>query len=288
MTLIRSARELLDSLGLRKFPKLRVLLKRTYCRMIDPMGRGRRVPLSVGISVHVPSYFANNAYSNYEREAMSACLQWLQLNRDAVLADVGCSVAIYSLMALQSSARVKVFAFDPDKVALKTTAEFCRFADMGRLTLIHGFLSDHDDSGMNLATAAAKTRETLSSHGVRSEPTAVTYLRLDRPGPDGPIPRFTLDRLMLGEGSPTAPLLLKIDVEGAEMFVLRGASELLRRNRPTILLSVHPQFLPSYRHSGSDIETLLHEHDYRWTVLSTDHEAHWWCEPIDRTAAMRA
>lgn len=35
------------------------------------------------------------------------------------------------------------------------------------------------------------------------------------------------------------PTLIKVDVEGAEAEVLRGAADLLRRHRPTLLLSTH-------------------------------------------------
>jgi FkbM family methyltransferase len=36
-----------------------------------------------------------------------------------------------------------------------------------------------------------------------------------------------------------APGLIKIDVEGAEALVLRGATELLRKHRPLVLLEIH-------------------------------------------------
>ena len=39
------------------------------------------------------------------------------------------------------------------------------------------------------------------------------------------------------------PEVIKIDVEGAELGVLRGAQKILKRYRPTIILSVHPREL---------------------------------------------
>jgi len=253
-------------------------MKRAYCRAIDPFDRGRRVPLNIGIALHVPAYFATAAWSTYEEAAMGAFLRWLRGHPDAFVADVGCSIAIYSLVALQESPRARVFAFDPDRISLKTTAEFCRFADTSRLALVHGFVTDSSGPGTTLAGALALTREALSSPGVRSEPTEVRYLCLDRPAPNEEIPRHSLDGLMLGEVPDGAPMLIKVDVEGAELIVLRGATRLVRRHRPAILLSVHPQFLASFRHTAGDIAAFLGEHGYRWFVLGTDHEEHWWCE----------
>jgi FkbM family methyltransferase len=248
--------------------------------MIDPFDRGRRVPLNIGIALHAPTYFATAAWSDYEEDAMRACLQWLKRHPEAVLADVGCSIAIYSLMALQVSPRARVFAFDSDRISLKTTAEFCRFADTSRLELVHGFVTDLGAPGMTLAKALATTRETLAAPGLQSEPTAIRFLSLNHPQPDEPISRHSLDGLLLGEIPVEVPMLVKIDVEGAELIVLRGATKLLRKHRPTILLSVHPQFLTSFQQTAGDIAAFLGEHGYRWTLLSTDHEEHWWCEAI--------
>jgi FkbM family methyltransferase len=276
----RSAQGLLDALGLRRLPRLRILLKRAYCRMIDPLGRGRWVPLAAGVSLHMPTYFATEAWSDYEEDPLRACVAWLTRHPDSVFADVGCSIAIYSLMALQVSPRVRVFALDADRISLKTTAEFCRFADAGRLALVHGFVTDLEAPGMSLANARAATRGILASSRVRSEPTEIRYLGLDRPETGESIPRNSLDGLLLGEVPAGTPMLLKIDVEGAELIVLGGASRLLLKHRPTILLSVHPQFLTSFKQTAGDVAAFLTGHGYRWTNLSTDHEEHWWCEAI--------
>jgi FkbM family methyltransferase len=258
---------------------LRLLLKRSYCHFVDPFDRGRHIPLKIGISLHVPTYFATDAWSNYESDAMRACHDWLQLHPDAVLADVGCSIAIYSLMALQATKRVRVLAFDSDTISLKTSAEFCRFADSSRLGLVHGFLTDRGDTESTLAEALAATGMVLASPDIKGEPTAIRFLCLDRPMPDEAIPRYSIDGLLFNALPPGTPLLLKIDVEGAELVVLRGASKLMLLQRPTIMLSVHPQFLPSFQQNAGDVAKFLRDHGYQWNVLAIDHEEHWWCEP---------
>src|SRR5690606_26233032 len=50
-----------------------------------------------------------------------------------------------------------------------------------------------------------------------------------------------LDDFMSAEGA--GPDVVKIDVEGAELDVLRGAADMLRDARPTVLLSTHGQDL---------------------------------------------
>jgi FkbM family methyltransferase len=53
------------------------------------------------------------------------------------------------------------------------------------------------------------------------------------------VPTATLDRCIYGERRFRPPDILKIDVEGAEMEVLEGASRALTEFHPTIFLEIH-------------------------------------------------
>ena len=64
------------------------------------------------------------------------------------------------------------------------------------------------------------------------------------------VPAFTADELSSKYGPFTA---MKIDVEGFEHEVLKGATELLA-SRPKILLELHAELLPRY---GSSVEQVL-------------------------------
>ena len=59
-------------------------------------------------------------------------------------------------------------------------------------------------------------------------------------GAEGAVPvrAFTLDHLVFRDGLP-APTIMKIDVEGAEHAVRRGATGLMTEKRPLIFLSTH-------------------------------------------------
>ncbi len=73
-------------------------------------------------------------------------------------------------------------------------------------------------------------------------------------------------------------VLIKCDVEGAEMFVLEGAQNFIEGFSPCLLLSIHPQFLPKFGSSRANVNEWLERYGYQVKVLSIDHEEHWWCQ----------
>lgn len=71
---------------------------------------------------------------------------------------------------------------------------------------------------------------------------------------------ITLDNFCLEAG--VRPDLIKIDVEGAELLVLRGAVSTLAESHPALIVAVHPPWMP-YGQSESDLFELLARFGYR-------------------------
>ena len=61
------------------------------------------------------------------------------------------------------------------------------------------------------------------------------------------------------------PKLIKIDVEGAELAVLQGGRQMLRKIRPVLLVEIH-DLGPSHK---AQVLHLLREHDYAVTEVQT-------------------
>ena len=55
---------------------------------------------------------------------------------------------------------------------------------------------------------------------------------------------------------------MKIDVEGAELGVLRGAREVLKKHKPRIFLSVHPEQICSLGGSIAELQQELSDLNY--------------------------
>jgi hypothetical protein len=70
----------------------------------------------------------------------------------------------------------------------------------------------------------------------------------------------TLDELTSTLGDGVA--LVKLDIEGAEVRALRGASDLIARSAPLLLVEVEPEHLARQGASVSDLKDTLAPHGY--------------------------
>jgi FkbM family methyltransferase len=88
------------------------------------------------------------------------------------------------------------------------------------------------------------------------------------------IPKVTVDSYSQVTGS--IPTVLTIDVEGSELRVLKGSEQTLRNHRPTVFVSVHPEFMKQmYDERPDQLMVFMESCGYQGTFLAQDHEHHW-------------
>ena len=100
------------------------------------------------------------------------------------------------------------------------------------------FLVDAGDSPMNSLTSGVPGMPLMDGRNIRK--TTIQTITLDT---------FCSETNL-------KPNLVKIDVEGAELMVLRGAAKLLGECCPTIILAVHPYWLPAEQSTRQIFELL--------------------------------
>jgi len=274
--LYRLARAIRHAPGLRKADWLWNLVRPGYHRTLQAIGM--KVHIRYGqVTVRLPVEFSGLGWEGYEVEANTAYADWIRKNKTCQVLDVGSSVGLMSLIALFASDEAEVLAFDADLTSLAVLKRLCRYAlRPDRVRRIVGLLSTNPTSSTDLASAEASTSLALDARsGSHPHLRDTRYICLDGAS-EKELPVYSLDSLLIGHRTDRSTLL-KIDVEGAELLVLRGADRVVREGSPTILVSVHPTMTGQFGYTPDDVRTWLTERGYAVKILAVDHEEHWWC-----------
>lgn len=179
---------------------------------------------------------------------------------DMTLIDVGANIGEYTLHGCRLVPRGRVVSFEPSWVHAVLEQNLA-INDCHNVEAFKMGLSDRPGR-MRLYSPppgdSDSFNEGLSSffhRGGRGESGAwVEVETLDR----------MADRLQLQRVG-----VVKIDVEGSELFVLRGARGVLNRFKPKLLLELNPATSRAAGYGIGDVLDLLAEHGYRVRVIGT-------------------
>lgn len=254
-------------------------LRPLWHRLQDPTGRGVNVRLGNHDIRVPPELIATNPdWSAYEYPTFSRLSAWLEANPNATMLDIGSSFGVFSTFFLQASPATRVIAFDSNDHALRAMEAVVPSGCHPRMQRVIGLLGEEHKSNQSLSAAIASTLDLLPDAAPRKAISLSTFVCFD--AAEAPLlPWHSVDGLWQNVEKPSAPFLLKCDVEGAEYMVLKGAVAFIQQHQPAIFLSVHPQFLPRFGHDVPQIKTLLTELGYEWFCYDVDHEEHWFAYP---------
>lgn len=251
-------------------------LRGPYHWLLNAGGNGVNILVGGIANVRIPPEYTGSPWETFEPETVVAFLTWIREHSGGMVLDLGCSLGIYSAIALFGDPHTVVVAFDSDLASLRATQRLTQYAKGDRLQLVYGLLADQGTDGSSLSDATSATALELADASRTGDVGTTRYVCLTDEQTES-IPRRRLDDLF-AEGFGGRPCLIKCDVEGAEQLVLSGGEQILRQFSPDLLLSVHPSALPSYCHSTYSVRSYLTGLGYAIRCLAIDHEEHWWCQ----------
>jgi FkbM family methyltransferase len=183
------------------------------------------------------------------------------LGEATTVIDIGAHLGFYTLlMSSRVGARGHVLAFEPSPREfhhLKTHIRINRCTNIQPEELALGDRNGH--MALFVVDAPWTTRNSLRPpkiDGVQSVAARVA----------------TLDEYLLEKGIQDVDLI-KLDAEGAELKILRGAVSLLSRSRrPIILCEINDPVIAEcgWEHRGADVIEFLESKGFRWYGLGTD------------------
>lgn len=190
---------------------------------------------------------------HYEPQAAACCRQFVPPGRDAI--DVGANVGFYSVLLAKSvSPGRRVLAVEPIPEAVAKLKENLRRNGAVESVLIHDGAALDEDGPCELVTVDGKSEYSTMGHLVHASVSTAEgrTIRVRGTRLDELVQRLTLD-----------PGFIKIDVEGSELKVLRGATGLLSEARPNLLIEVHQYLLEEGGGSANEVLEFLRGHRYR-------------------------
>jgi FkbM family methyltransferase len=271
--LARIARSIRHSLLLSGLRPLWSFLRPIYLRVLTLFGGNDGVPINVGGvgKVRIPASALQGDIPHGEIPALVELLRILR--PDDVFYDVGASVGLYTFFALNRlGASGEVHAFEPEENSCRILAS--RLATIRArcsVRINRCFVADQTSQG---ASIDGLSRDNSTSLDVGSS----HHLYLFDPADAARAWHISIDAYIAKNHRP--PTLLKCDVEGAELLVLRGAEFTLSQHRPMLLISSHPRLLHYFGHSPAEVETFLINCGYTPRLLNDDGELHLFCTPV--------
>lgn len=157
-----------------------------------------------------------------------------------VFYDIGANIGIYSLVAGKKGA--KVLAFEPSPDVLPYLKKNIELNDYD-ITLVPEAVGDRQGN----TPFFVSTKENMGVGRIMEY-----RKRTDRSAPPINVPMNTIDHY--AERYP-APTLIKMDIEGAELFAIEGGKKLFQReDAPLLMIEFHPGEI---QHLGGDVGRLM-------------------------------
>lgn len=191
-------------------------------------------------------------FRTYEAPLTNLIRQALDID-GACFIDVGANIGVFTFLAadVMRARRGRALAVEPLPMNLAFLRESITANGLDDLVEVAAVAVGNCEGALRLEVMApgeiANARPTTWAGDESSDAKVVE------------VPMTTLDRLAR---EWTKVQFVKIDVEGAEMFVLRGATELLKRERPLVYCEFHREFMAANGTKFSEIESFARAYDY--------------------------
>ena len=177
------------------------------------------------------------------------------LTETSVVYDVGAHVGIIALMAARRVTRGRVYAFEPSPANYSLLERHIRingYAD--RVVSARVLVGDRTEGAVPFVHRPDQFTANSLAYPIEGGETTMT-------------PMMTIDQIIAGESRPP-PTHIKIDVEGFEGSVLRGATVTLRTFRPWVICAMHPTPLSLLGETAAEVVQFCRDHGYEAFNLS--------------------
>jgi len=218
---------------------------------------GMRISLGNRYSVRIiPDFVGYVTFGDRHNIGWSHCID--SLTEDETFIDIGAHIGLYTLPAALKLKKGRVYAFEPASSNYNILKKHIKMNSLSNVEIFDYLVGDK-----------GKSVKFYESKNLVSPKNSI--VKVDKISSFEPIikKQISLDNFFLGKN--IHPNVIKIDVEGAELFVLKGAKNIITKTKPKIYLSIHPQWLENLGLSVNQLLSLIKELDYSIYDMNMNH-----------------
>tara|TARA_B100000131_G_C17936251_1_gene540439 strand:+ start:57 stop:815 length:759 start_codon:yes stop_codon:yes gene_type:complete len=202
------------------------------------------------------NFFYINPKKQYEKKETETFSKLFK--KGMTFLDVGAQTGYYSLLAHSLGAKI-VFSFEPDINSLKILKSNISLNNLNHKTII-----------FQKALYDITTKAHIKSTRMKLIPSDKRFIlkETDKNNIKKKSENFirtsaeVFDKLK-NTSLKTKIDFVKMDIEGAELNALKGMKKMLKRYKPKLLISIHPQKMLSFKTNPSEIYFLLNSIGYK-------------------------
>lgn len=211
---------------------------------------------SLGCSIYFnPSTFlGKHLYYFGKFEDLTTDFLKKHLIPNMVFYDIGANIGYYSCLAAKAvSPHGSVYAFEPQLACSAVLKKNAAINNFNNIHILQTALSDIDTNGR----IYSRNSVTYDGHACLCDKGDSAFINSES------VKCATLDHLIMSKTIPSCDIM-KIDVEGAEYKVLKGASNLLINTPPKLIaIEVINEHLQLFGSTDKEVLELLQRHGYR-------------------------
>ena len=224
-------------------------MRRTVERLLRNIALKRRLPSGAAVWVSPDSQLKYLRRSGFDDGLVRLARE--NLDSNSVVWDIGANCGVF---AFSASTAKSVVAVEADPFLCHLLLRSVLANSPSNVTVFPVAVSDAVGVAEFAISARGRASNYLVEYGGRSQTGGKRGMFM--------VPTITLDAMLEKLAAPT---FVKIDVEGAEASVLRGASRLLSRVRPTVYIEVGRDNEAECRHLLDSAGYAI-SGDYNWTA----------------------
>ncbi len=229
-----------------------MILRTLYYNVLDLFSRGKGIRRNYsGHSVYIPARFHRYFEQEYEEANISTIDK--HVVEGMTIIDVGAHIGLMSVILGQKTGKTgAVYSFEPTPSTFEVFKKTIRINNMDNLIYPENAAVSVKTgrSPFLVSTYPGDVSNRLVNETISDKNTRSIDMQL-----------YAIDDYVVQKGIPKIDFI-KIDAEGAELNVLKGAVKTLQQFSPRIILALHPIFLGNFNHSMDQIWDFIEQNGY--------------------------